>query len=239
MAKAEVAIVAGVGPGLGAALGRRLAKAGMKVVVAARDKGRIESLARECGQARDGTVEGHVLDVTDEAAVEALFDAVRAKWGEPDIAIYNAGAFMKKSILDSTAEEFDRCWRVGCFGGFLFGRAAARGMVERASGTILFTGATASLRGSAQFFNLAVGKFGLKALAESMARELGPKGVHVAHIVIDGQIQSERYAHLAAERPPDGLIDPDAIAETYLELHRQHRSAWTFETELRPWVEKF
>ena len=128
---------------------------------------------------------------------------------------------------------------MGCLGGFHVGQAAARAMVEAGSGTILFTGATASLRGGAGFANLAVPKFGLRALAQSMARELQPKGVHVAHVVIDGQIASESRRELAAQRGPDSLLDPDAIAETYWQLHRQPRSAWTHELDLRPWVEKF
>ena len=124
-------------------------------------------------------------------------------------------------------------------GGFLVGQHAAKAMVESGRGTILFTGATASLRGGANFANLAVGKFGLRALAQSMTRELGPKGIHVGHVIIDGQIRSERYAHLEKERAPDGLLDPAAIAETYWQLHVQPRSAWTLELDLRPWVEKF
>jgi NAD(P)-dependent dehydrogenase (short-subunit alcohol dehydrogenase family) len=153
--------------------------------------------------------------------------------------VYNAGAFQRASILEASTADFERCWRFGCLGGFLAGREAAKIMVARGSGTILFTGATASLRGSAQFFNLAVGKFGLRALAQSMARELGPQGVHVAHVIIDGQIASPRYADLIKERGPDALLDPNAIADTYYQLHCQARSTWTQEIDLRPWVERF
>jgi NAD(P)-dependent dehydrogenase (short-subunit alcohol dehydrogenase family) len=142
-------------------------------------------------------------------------------------------------ILDITPESFERCWRIGCMGGFLVGQAAARLMASIGAGTIIFTGATASLRGSAGFANLAVPKFGLRALAQSMARELGSKGVHVAHVIIDGQIESERSRHLADERGPDSLLPPSAIAESYYQLHRQPRGAWTHELDLRPWVEKF
>jgi NAD(P)-dependent dehydrogenase (short-subunit alcohol dehydrogenase family) len=238
MSTKPIALVIGTGPGLGAALGRRFAREGLHVVLASRQRGHVEPVVEHI-VANGGSAEGHALDATDEAAVENLFGALDVSGAPLGVAVYNAGAFMRTSILDASAADFERCWRVGCLGGFFVGRAAARRMAARGAGTILFTGATASWRGSSQFFNLAVGKFGLRALAESMARELQPKGVHIAHVVIDGQIRSERYAHLAQERPPDGLLDPDAIAETYWQLHRQHRSAWTFELELRPWVEKF
>jgi NAD(P)-dependent dehydrogenase (short-subunit alcohol dehydrogenase family) len=238
MSEKANALVVGVGPGLGAAVAKRFGREGLHVVLAARQAKHLDPVVRAI-EANGGSAEGHALDATDEAAVEKLFKQIDAKGAPLDLAVYNAGAFMRTSILEATAADFERCWRIGCLGGFLVGRAAARRMAERGAGTIIFTGATASRRGSAQFFNLAVGKFGLKALAESMARELQPKGVHVAHVVIDGQIASERYANLAKERPPDGLLDPNAIAETYWQLHRQHRSAWTFELELRPWVEKF
>jgi NAD(P)-dependent dehydrogenase (short-subunit alcohol dehydrogenase family) len=155
------------------------------------------------------------------------------------MAVYNAGAFERASVLDTSPEDFERCWRIGCFGGFLVGRAAARAMLTRGSGTIVLTGATASLRGGAGFVNLASPKFGLRALAQSMARELGPKGIHVAHAIIDGQIRTARYEHLLAERGPDSLLEPAAIAQTYLALHRQPRTAWTHELDLRPWSEKF
>jgi NAD(P)-dependent dehydrogenase (short-subunit alcohol dehydrogenase family) len=177
-------------------------------------------------------------DATEAADVERVFAAAAAV-GPIAVAVFNAGAFVRGNILETDPKEFERCWRVGCFAGFLVGQAAARRMVVQGAGTILLSGATASLRGSAGFVNLASPKFGLRAVAQSMARELGPKGVHVAHVVIDGQIHSERYAHLAKERGPDALLEPDAIAAQYLALHRQHRSAWTHELDLRPWSEKF
>ncbi len=235
MSENGIALVVGVGGGLGAALGRRFAKAGMGVALAARSGTTSEPLAKEIG----GGARADAADATDEASVAGLFEQVCGDLGEPDLVVYNAGAYQRASILEADAEDFERCWRTGCFGGFLVGRAAARIMAARGSGTIIFTGATASLRGSATFFNLAVGKFGLRALSQSMARELGPKGVHVAHALIDGQINGPRHADLVDQRGPDALLAPDAIAEAYYGLHRQHRSAWTQELDLRPWVEKF
>jgi NAD(P)-dependent dehydrogenase (short-subunit alcohol dehydrogenase family) len=232
MAK-DVALIVGVGPGLGAALARRFAQGGLAVAVAARRVDALSELAREIGG------RAYACDATEEDSVSQLFAAVERDLGRPTVVVYNAGAFSPGSVLEINAAEFERCWRALCLGGFLVGQRAARGMVEAGRGTILLTGATASLRGGARFANLAVGKFGLRALAQSMARELGPKGVHVAHIVIDGQIRSERYAELEKQRPADGLLDPDAIAEAYWHLHMQTRSAWTLEIDLRPWVEKF
>lgn len=238
MAEQEIALVVGVGPGLGAALARRFAQAGMKVAVAARRKAAIEKIAREVSAESGGTVTAYPLDATEEKAVKALFADLRSHWGEPDLVVYNAGAYQPQGILEASAADFERCWRVGCLGGFLIGREAARGMVERGRGTILFTGATASLRGGARFFNLAVGKFGLRALAQSMARELGTKGVHVGHVVIDGGIR-ETDDLRSGELKEDALLEPEAIAEAYYMLHRQPRSAWTLELDLRPWVERF
>ena len=238
MADTEVALVIGVGPGLGMALCRRFAGAGMKVAMSARREAPLKALADELIAASE-IAHAYESDATDESAVARLFDKVNADLGKPDLVVYNTGAFQRASILEASAADFERCWRVGCLGGFFAGREAAKIMVARGSGTILFTGATASLRGSAQFFNLAVGKFGLRALAQSMARELSPQGVHVAHVIIDGQIAGPRYADLVKERGPDALVDPNAIADTYYQLHCQARSTWTQEIDLRPWVERF
>lgn len=238
---APVAVVVGAGSGLGAALARRFAGAGMRVAVARRDAAALKPLLDELGTA----ARGYACDATDEAAVRGLFEAVTRELGAPMLAAFNAGAFVRKGILDTTADEFERCWRAACLGGFLVGREAARAMLAaegrgRHRGTILFTGATASLRGGAMFHNLAVGKFGLRALAQSMAREFQPQGLHVAHVVIDGQIRNDaRPTHSAAERGDHAVLDPDAIAEAYYQLHLQPPSAWTLELDLRPHVEKF
>ncbi len=235
MMREGTAVVVGVGPGLGAALVRTFAREGYTVVAAARSVSGLPGLEARGDSGRVLPVD---CDATEQADVERVFEAAAAL-GPPEVAVFNAGAFVRGSILETEPAEFERCWRVGCLAGFLVGRAAARRMVERGAGTILLTGATASLRGGAGFVNLASPKFGLRAVAQSMARELGPKGIHVAHVVIDGQIRSERYAHLEGERGPDSLLDPEAIAAQYLALHRQHRSAWTHEIDLRPWSEKF
>jgi len=239
MTPSETALIFGTGPGLGAALARTFAAAGIAVAVAARRAVALDPIVAEVAAA-GGMARAFVGDVTDEAEVAAVFDAVTAAFAPPRLVVYNAGMFVPASILDIAPEDFERCWRVGCFGGFLVGREAARRMLEHAesgdtgtAGTILFTGATASLRGGARFANLAVGKFGLRALAQSMARELGPRGLHVGHVIIDGQIAR------AGAGGDDDRLDPDAIAATYLMLHRQHRSAWTQELDLRPWVERF
>jgi NAD(P)-dependent dehydrogenase (short-subunit alcohol dehydrogenase family) len=232
----EIAIVVGVGPGLGWALTERFAQAGMQVVAAARDPSKLKQAV---GAQQASGVRFQVCDATQPADVASLFATVERELGIPSLVVFNAGAYVRGGILEITAESFEHCWKIGCFGGFLVGQAAARLMLSSAAGTIIFTGATASLRGSAGFANLAVPKFGLRALAQSMARELGPKGIHVAHVIIDGQIESERNRPLLDERGPASLLPPGAIAESYYQLHRQPRGAWTHELDLRPWVEKF
>ena len=236
----EAAVVVGVGPGLGSALVRRFASAGLKVAAARRNAGQLDALAKECGSA----VRSYQCDATDEASVSALFSKVTKELGVPRLVVYNAGGFVRKSVLETTREEFERCWRNASLGGFLVGREAARAMLaEKAGGhhkgTIVFTGATASLRGGANFVNLAVGKFGLRALVQSMAREFQPQGIHVAHVIIDGQIESDRPGRSIAERGADAVLSPAAIAESYYQLHLQSPSAWTLELDLRPYVEKF
>jgi NAD(P)-dependent dehydrogenase (short-subunit alcohol dehydrogenase family) len=230
---ATVAIV-GVGPGLGLALVDAFAAEGYRVFAAARRAADLDALPFA---ARDRVVTA-ACDATDPEQVGRLFERIEAA-GPLAAAVFNAGTYEPGRIVDIAPEDFERCWRVGCFGGFLVGRAAARTMLARGAGTILFTGATASLRGSAGFANLAVPKFGLRALAQSLARELMPRGIHVAHVIVDGQIRSARYEHLLAQRGADSLLEPAAMAANYVALHRQPRSAWTFELDLRPWVEKF
>ena len=221
----SIALIGGAGVGLGAALGRRFERGGYEVVLASRTQ---ESLGK--------------ADLRDETQVVDLFDRVE-KRGPIEVAIFNAGANFRASILDTPAETFEKVWRLGCYAGFLYGREAARRMVPRGKGTILFTGATASVRGAAQFAAFAAAKGGLRQVAQSMARELGPKNIHVAHVVIDGMIDNrrtrERMAERAGELPADGMLATDAIAELFWQLHAQPRSAWTFEADLRPWAEKF
>lgn len=234
MDESRIALIVGAGPGLGSALARNFAGHGMRVAVARRN---VESGAGAGDRA-------YRCDATNEDDVVRLFAAVQAELGTPRLVVFNAGAFVRKGILETSAEEFERCWRVACLGGFLVGREAVRAMLAakrdgRHHGTVIFTGATASLRGGARFHNLAVGKFGLRALAQSMAREFQPQGIHVGHVVIDGQIESDRPGHTKAERGADAMLDPDAIAESYYQLHLQHPSAWTLELDLRPYMEKF
>jgi NAD(P)-dependent dehydrogenase (short-subunit alcohol dehydrogenase family) len=228
-------LVAGVGPGLGIALAKRFAHDGYRVAMLARSRERLAALA---AQAPDRLVP-MPCDVTDPAQVSAAFEETEGRLGSLACAIFNAGAYRQGSILDIAPNDFEHCWRVGAFAGFLIGQAAAQRMVARGSGTILFTGATASLRGGANFANLASPKFALRALAQSMARELGPRGIHVAHVIIDGQIGGTTRGDDDDARAPDSKLAPDAIAEAYFNLHRQHRSAWSQEIDLRPSVERF
>jgi len=221
------AIVIGVGSGLGVALVQKCVREGMKVSAGARDRDRLRTLLDERGLQ---DVPALRCDVTDPASVQGAFDDATADAGAPDLAIFNAGGYARGGILELSPGQLEAAWRVGCLGGFHVGQAAAKAMVPAGHGTILFTGATASLRGSANFAPFAIAKFGLRALAQSMARELGPKGIHVAHIIIDGQIG-------VAEG--DAKLNPADIAEAYWSLYRQPRSAWTLETDLRPWAEKF
>ncbi|MGH8745986.1 MAG: SDR family NAD(P)-dependent oxidoreductase [Burkholderiales bacterium] len=237
-----VALIVGVGEGLGYALGKRFAAAGFKVALAARNANRLERLAEAIVQT-GGQALALPVDARDERAVIELFERLERDQGPIAVAAFNAGANYRAPIAEMPADMFESAWRLGCYAGFLVGREAARRMTPRGRGTILFTGATASLRGGAQFAAFAAAKNGLRALAQSMARELGPGGIHVAHVVIDGMIGSaaarQRSPERAAALGEDGMLAPDAIAETFYRIHAQPRSAWTFETDLRPWGEKF
>jgi len=232
----RVAVVIGVGPGLGWALTRRFAQGGYHLAMVARDRAKLEQFA---SREPELSLSAHACDTSDPESVSALFEEVESRFGKPEVMIYNAGSFEPGKVTDIAPADFERCWRVGCFGAFLAGREAATRMLDQGRGTIIFTGATASLRGGAGFANLASPKFALRALAQSMARELGSEGIHVAHVIIDGQIRSEPTEHLLKERGPESLLEPAAIAEQYWQLHSQHPSAWTHELDLRPWVETF
>jgi NAD(P)-dependent dehydrogenase (short-subunit alcohol dehydrogenase family) len=231
-------IVVGVGPGLGAALARRFARGGMDVALMARSEASLRPIASEI-QALGRRAAVVTVDAGDPASVAAAFARAKTELGTADVLVYNAGAFQRAGILELSPDDFERCLRINCTGGFLAAREVLPDMVSRGRGTVLFTGATASLRGSAQFAGLSVGKFGLRALAQSMARELGPRGVHVAHVVIDGQIDTPRVRQMMPGRDPSTLLSPDAIAETYWQLHAQQPTCWTHELDIRPSVEKF
>jgi NAD(P)-dependent dehydrogenase (short-subunit alcohol dehydrogenase family) len=242
MDKPPVAVIAGVGEGLGFALGQRFAQAGFNVALAARSAERLARLAGEIRQA-GGKAFAAPTDLREEQEVIALFDALESEHGPVQVAVFNAGANFRASIHDTPADMFEKIWRVGCYAGFLFGREAARRMTPRGAGSILFTGATASMRGASHFAAFAAAKNGLRAVAQSMARELGPKGLHVAHVVIDGMIDTaavrQRFAERVQDLGADALLDTGAIAELYYRIHAQPRSAWTFEADLRPCGEKF
>ena len=234
----RVAAILGVGPGLGAAVARRFAGEGFGVALMAR---REESVAgvREEIEGGGGTALSVSADATDPDSVAAAFERVRGELGDPEVFVYNAGAFQMGGILDLSPEEFDACFKANCAGAFYAAQQVLPAMVEAGRGTILLTGATAALRGSARFSALAVGKFGLRALAQSMAREFGPQGIHVSHVVIDGQIDTPRMREVSPGREAHTMLSPDAIAETYWQIHSQDTSAWTLELDLRPSVESF
>ena len=234
----KAAVILGAGPGLGAAIARRFAREGFSAGLMAR---REESLSavREEIEGAGGTALAVETDATDAGSVAQAFDRVQDELGDPEIFVYNAGAFQMGGILELTPEQFDDCFRVNCSGAFFGAQQVLPGMLEKGHGTIIFTGATASLRGSANFAALATGKFGLRALAQSMAREFGPQGIHVAHVVIDGQINTPQLRESQPEREEHTTLSPDAIAETYWQLHVQDPRAWTLELDLRPAVEKF
>ncbi len=234
----RVAAVLGIGPGLGAAIARRFAGEGFSVALMAR---REESVAkvREEIESGGGTALPVSADATDPDSVAAAFERIRGELGDPEVFVYNAGAFQMGGILDLSPQQFDDCFRANCAGAFYAAQQVLPAMVEAGRGTVLLTGASAALRGKASFSALAVGKFGLRALAQSMAREFGPEGIHVSHVIVDGQIRTPRVREMMPDREEHTMLDPDAIAETYWQLHSQDRTAWTLELDLRPSVESF
>ena len=234
----RVAAILGVGPGLGAALARRFAGEGFAVAMMARREERLAEIRQDI-EVSGGMALPLSADATDADSVSAAFERTRSDLGDPEVLVYNAGAFQMGGVLEVSPAQFDECFRANCAGAFYAAREVLPAMVEAGRGTILLTGATAALRGKAKFSALAVGKFGLRALAQSMAREFGPQGIHVAHIIIDGQIDTPRIHEMMPDREEHTLLSPDAIAETYWQLHSQDRTAWTLELDLRPSVESF
>ena len=224
-------LIVGAGLGLSASLARQCHTAGMKVALAARDGEKAIAVAKETGASL------HICDASSIEDVAALFTALDDSIGTPDLVVYNPSARLRGPITDLDPEATRTAIEVTCFGAFLVAQQAARRMLARGSGSILFTGASAGVKGFANSSVFAMGKFGLRGLAQALARELHPQNIHIGHFVIDGGIASERQ-----DRQDDGsdrMLDPDAIAEAYLQFHNQHRSAWAWEVELRPWVEKF
>jgi len=227
----ERALIVGAGQGLSASLARLFSREGMRVALASRNPGKLAALCAETG------ARAFACDAVNAGEVRRLFSDVETAIGEPDVVVYNASARARGPLVDLDPAEVGRTLAVTAFGGFLVAQEAARRMLAKKRGAILLTGASASVKGYAQSAPFAMGKFALRGLAQSMARELAPQGIHVAHFVIDGGIA--RPGRTPPSELPDSLLDPDAIAANYLHVVRQPRSAWTWEMELRPWVEKF
>jgi len=240
MSAGRAAVVFGAGDGLGGAIARRFARGGYHACVVRRHPEKLAPLC-EAIHGAGGAATAFGVDARKEDAVVAFFDRVEREVGPVEVAVHNIGANVPFPIVEFESRKYFKMWEMACFSGFLLGREAARRMLPRGRGTILFTGATASLRARQGMAGFAGAKHALRALAQSMARELGPAGIHVAHVVIDGPIDMpwirESFPDLVAARPADGLLAPDAIAESYWVLHRQPPSAWTHELDLRPWVE--
>jgi NAD(P)-dependent dehydrogenase (short-subunit alcohol dehydrogenase family) len=230
----KTALIVGTGSGISAAFARALAAEGYRVALASRGVDKLAALAREVGAL---TI---AADATQPDSVAKLFAEVDRQLGRLDVALYNASYRVRGPFLDLVPKEVARSMEVSAFGAFLVAREAARRMVQQGGGAIFFTGASASVKGYAQSAPFAMGKFALRGMAQSLARELGPRGIHVAHFVIDGAVRSvERGRVEGAGNMPDSLLDPAAVAETYMAVLKQPRSAWSLEVELRPWVERF
>ena len=227
----EIGLIVGAGSGLSAALARTFAKAGMKLALAARSTEDLAALARETG------AKVFTCDASQTEDVRNLFADVDAALGAPCVVVYNASRRARGAFVELDPADVEQAIAVSAFGGFLVAQQAAKGMLPRGRGAILFTGASASVKGYPQSAPFAMGKFALRGLAQSLARELSPQGIHVAHFVIDGGIRSARRPDTPEK--PDSTLEPEAIAATYLHVLQQPRSAWTWEVELRPWVEKF
>ncbi len=238
------AVVMGVGAeeGLGATLAKYFAKQGLHIFVAGRSEDKLQLIVEKIRQ-QGNTATAVIADATLEQDVEQLFAVVQKESYPLALAVYNAGNNIPSPLLETDSETFINLWQQNCFGAFLFGKQAIAMMKERQQGTLIFTGATASLRAKPPFTAFAVAKAGLRSLAQGMAREFGPQGIHVAHVIIDGVIDGEksrtRFPNFVSQKGKDGLLQLDAIAETYWAIHQQHLSAWTHELDLRPFKESF
>lgn len=242
MASSPVALVIGAGDATGGAIAKRFARGGYTVCATRRSLDKLQPLLDEI-RAAGGQAHGFASDARKEEEVLALFDQIESSIGPIEVFVFNIGANVRSGILEETARKYFKIWEMACFAGFLNAREAAKRMIPRGKGTMLFTGATASMRGSAGFAAFAGAKHALRALAQSLARELGPQGIHVAHLVVDAAIDTEfireNFPERYALKAQDGIVKPDSIAEAYWMLHTQPRDAWTHELDLRPWMEKF
>ena len=242
----KVALVIGAGDSTGGAIARRFAREGYTACLTRRSLDKLQPLIARI-EAEGGTAHGYACDARKEEEVVALIEKIESGIGPIEVLVFNIGANAPSSILEETARKYFKIWEMACLAGFLNGREVAKRMVAREGdghkGSIIFTGATASLRGAANFAAFAGAKHALRALAQSMARELGPRGIHVAHVVVDGAIDTEfirdNFPERYALKDRDGILNPDHIADNYWMLHRQPRDAWTHELDLRPWMEKF
>jgi short-subunit dehydrogenase len=240
--RSGAALIIGAGDSTGSSIAARFASEGLTACLVRRDKDKLEPLVQEI-VAQGHLAIGFGADARKEEQVIALVDEIERDVGPIEVMVFNVGANVPSSILEETSRKFFKIWEMACMGGFLFGRESAKRMASRGRGTIIFTGATASLRGSANFAAFSGAKHALRALAQSMARELGPKNIHVAHVVVDGAIDTafirDTFPERYALKEQDGILNPDHIAENYWFLHAQPRDAWTFELDLRPWMERF
>mgnify|MGYP005677308685 CR=1 FL=1 len=238
----KVALIIGAGDAIGSAIARKFSERGLTICATRRTKKKLEPLVTEIKEA-GGKAFGFGCDARKEDATEALYAHIEESIGEIEVVVFNVGANVPMRILDTDTRKFYKIWEMACFAGFLNGREAARYMTKRERGTIIFTGATASLRGAAGFGAFSSAKQGLRAVAQSMGRELGPQNIHVAHVVIDAAVDTqwirENFPNYEKRKAVDGIVNPDDLAANYVTLYDQPRNAWTFELDIRPWEESW
>lgn len=242
MQKKKVVLIVGAGDAIGSAIAKEFCQKGYTVCMVRRNLEPVKHYAQKL-QNEGYDAYGYSIDARNEAEVESLFSMIETEIGTIEVVVFNIGANVPMSILDTSARKFYKIWEMACFSGFLVGRAAARIMTQRKRGSILYTGATASIRGGAIYSAFSSAKHGLRALSQSMARELGPKNIHVAHIIIDAAVDTqwikENHPDYNKFKANDGLVKPADLAKNYVMLHEQPKNAWTFELDIRPWIEKW